>query len=130
MRANKVKSIIIITAIVLFAILRFYSSYKKNNNYTDDKGFNRNIGHLVLTTHAKCRMDCRHITENEIKEILHDGSIDYSKSNLKDERGPSYALDGYTNEQQHLRIVFAPKDDKMVVVTCIDLEKDWPCNCN
>ena len=130
MASNKVISIIIITAIVLFAFLKFYSLYKKNNNYTNDREFNRNIDHLILTTHAKCRMGCRHITENEIKEILHDGNINYNKSNLKDERGPSYALEGYTHEQQHLRVVFAPKHDEMVVVTCIDLEKEWPCDCN
>ena len=92
--------------------------------------FNRNIDHLTLTKHAKCRMECRDVTLEEVKEILHDGNINYMKSDLKGERGATYALEGYSHERQHLRIVFAPKQNEMVVVTCIDLDKDWQCDCN
>ena len=35
---------------------------------------------LILTKHAKCRMDCRHISEDEIKEIIHDGKVNEAKS--------------------------------------------------
>lgn len=91
---------------------------------------NRNMGNLILTNHVKCRMECRDITEEEIKEILHDGNINYEKSNLNDVRGATYALEGYSKEKQHLRIVFAPKKDETVVVTCIDLDKEWHCDCN
>ena len=91
---------------------------------------NRNISHLILTKHAKCRMDCRDITEDEIKEILHDGNINYMKSDINNERGPTYALEGYSHDHQHLRVIFAPKQDEMVVVTCIDIDKEWHCDCN
>jgi hypothetical protein len=92
--------------------------------------FNRNIDHLTITKHARCRMDCRNVTLEEVKEILHDGNINYMKSDLKDERGPTYALEGYSHVKQHLRIVFAPKQTELVVVTCIDLDKEWQCDCN
>ncbi|MDQ6757595.1 MAG: DUF4258 domain-containing protein [Bacteroidota bacterium] len=128
MVSNKLIRIIIIIAIILFAVLKFYSSYNKNN--ADGKEFNRNIDHLIFTTHAKCRMDCRHITENEIKEILHYGNINYNKSNLNNKRGATYALEGYSHEHQHLRIILAPKQNELVVVTCIDLDKEWQCDCN
>jgi len=91
---------------------------------------NRNISHLILSKHARCRMECRDITEDEIKEILHDGTINYMKSDINNERGPTYALEGYSHEHQHLRVIFAPKEDEMVVVTCIDLDKEWHCDCN
>jgi hypothetical protein len=29
-----------------------------------------------------------------------------------------------------VRIVFAPDNGKVVVITAIDLDKEWPCNCN
>ena len=94
-------------------------------------GLNRSQNHLVLTKHAKCRMDCRHITEEEIKEILHDGSINYNKSQLHDARGPKYAVEGFSHEHQHLRVIFAPEPNAMVVVTCIDLDTEWECpSCN
>lgn len=93
-------------------------------------GINRNINNLILTKHAKCRMECRDITEAEIKEILHDGNINYMKSKLNDERGATYALEGYSHDHQHLRIVFAPKKEELVVVTCIDLDNEAECDCN
>ena len=92
-------------------------------------GLNRNISTLIFTAHAKCRMDCRDITKEEVKEILHKGDINYTRSNLKDERGPTYALEGYSTGKQHLRIIFAPKKNELVVVTCIDIDKEWQCDC-
>lgn len=86
--------------------------------------------HLEYTKHARCRMECRHVTETEVGEILTDGKVNMEKSNPSDHPCPTYALEGYSHEGQHLRIVFAPCDDSnMRVITCIDLDKDWSCNC-
>ncbi|MDE3211878.1 MAG: DUF4258 domain-containing protein [Bacteroidota bacterium] len=89
----------------------------------------RDTTHLVLTHHAMCRMDCRHITRKEITEIITEGNVNYSKSELSKKGDETYAIEGYTTEEQHLRIVVSPADDGLVVVTCIDLDRDWPCNC-
>ena len=91
---------------------------------------NRQESRLIYTKHARCRMDCRHITEKEIKEILHDGEINYSKSEPESHPDPKYAIDGYTKEGQHLRIVFASSDRGLVVVTCIELGVEWQCDCH
>lgn len=88
----------------------------------------RTPGRLIFTKHARCRMECRHIDETEVKEILEDGVINYKKVE-EDERGKSYPLEGFTHDKQHVRIVFAPKRNDLVVVTVIDLERDWPCDC-
>lgn len=93
-------------------------------------GINRNAGNLIFTRHAKCRMKCRDITEDEVKEILQKGIMNNMKSDLSNERGPTYALEGYSHENQHLRIIFAPKKDELVVVSCVDLDKEWHCDCN
>lgn len=121
------RCIFILTA---FLILFGVSCENVNNHSNNTETFNRNADHLIFTKHARCRMQCRDITAEEIKEILHDGNINYTKSEMNDSRGPKYALEGYSNEHQHLRIIFAPEDDGMVVVTAIDLDKEWPCNCN
>src|SRR5580765_6679547 len=76
---------------------------------------------LVFTKHARCRMDCRHITANEIREILDEGNINYGKSEPDAHPDPKWALEGYTKEQQHLRIIVAPEAGKLVVITCIEL---------
>lgn len=126
---------ILIVVVFILLLLSIISKHRKFSRYDEDgtlnnsEAFNRNTDHLILTRHAKCRMQCRDIILQEIKEILHDGNINYAKSDLNDRGGPTYALEGYSDEHQHLRIVFAPEEDGMVVVTTIDLDKEWPCDC-
>lgn len=93
----------------------------------DIPGFDR-TARLQYTVHARCRMDCRQVTETEVEEILANGRVDLTKSNLHDKPCPTYALEGYSHEGQHLRIIFAPCREATRVVTCIDLDKKWTCN--
>jgi Domain of unknown function (DUF4258) len=81
---------------------------------------------LSYSRHAKCRMECRHIDESEVKEILQKGEINFNKEQ-ETEKGVTYPLEGVTHDGQHVRIVFAPHENDVTVVTCIDLDKDWPC---
>jgi Domain of unknown function (DUF4258) len=92
------------------------------------EGFNRNASNIIFSKHAKCRMDCRKIDESEIKEILQNGTINHKKIQ-SDKRGKTYPVEGFTHDKQHVRIVFAPKGDALVVVTVIDLEREWKCDC-
>ena len=100
------------------------------NKPENNSRFNRNVAELYFTKHAKCRMACRHVTQKEVREILAEGTINYNKSELDDPQGPTYALEGETSDKQHVRIIFAPKQKHMSVVTVIDLENDFKCNCN
>lgn len=84
---------------------------------------------LVYTKHARCRMQCRHIDETEIQEILTAGNINNRKSDPTDKPCPTYAYEGYSHDEQHLRIVIARCDDVEKVVTCIDLDNEFECDC-
>ena len=92
--------------------------------------FDRTIAKFFFTKHARCRMKCREITQKEVKEILVEGTINYNKSDLNDPQGPTYAVEGTTNDRQHVRIIFAPKQQHMSVVTVIDLDVDHQCDCD
>jgi hypothetical protein len=93
------------------------------------EGFNRRASSIIYSKHARCRMECRHIDESEVKEILEKGTVNLTKVE-SDGRGKTYPLEGVTHDRQHVRIVFAPKEDgSVVVVTCIDLDTDWTCDC-
>ncbi|MEO7532289.1 MAG: DUF4258 domain-containing protein [Ferruginibacter sp.] len=94
-----------------------------------DEPFNRNVEKIIYSKHARCRMDCRHIDESEVLEILQKGQLNAEKIE-SDERGKTFPLEGITHDKQHVRIVFAPKEEEVVVVTVIDLGKEWPCDCN
>ena len=74
-------------------------------------------------------MDCRHITATEIKDIIHNGNVNYSKSGKGNKGDDTYALEGYSNEHQHIRVVVAAENEGLMVITCIDLDHEWPCNC-
>ena len=100
-----------------------------SNEINRDRGFDRRISYLEYSNHAKCRMDCRHITQHEVEEIMQDGKINYNKSDLQNSRCPRYALEGITSDNQKVRIVFAQCNEKTEVVTVIDLETEWSCHC-
>lgn len=100
------------------------------NNEYKVRGLNRNPSHINYSKHAKCRMECRHIDDTEVKDILQNGKINYNKSELNgNECRKKYAVEGYSKDNQHLRIIFAPCNDEVTVVTCIDLGAEWECHC-
>ena len=94
-----------------------------------DRGFDRRISYLKYSKHAKCRMQCRHIAQAEVEAIMQDGKINYNKSDLQNTRCPRYAVEGVTNDDQRVRIVFAQCNETTAVVTVIDLETDFECHC-
>ena len=101
----------------------------RQENKTSKRGFNRNLSAVEYTAHARCRMDCRKISGADIKEIMGEGKINYGKSDLQDKPCPTYALEGYTDDNEHLRVVFAQCNTKTKVVTCINLDEDFECHC-
>jgi hypothetical protein len=113
--------------LLVFVCLSFTGCRQPGTNHDP---INRRADHLIYTRHARCRMDCRHITETEVREILERGEIDYRKSEPDAHPDPKYALEGNTNEGQHLRIIFAPSQRGLVVITCIELGVEWKCDCN
>ena len=97
---------------------------------TDDRIFaDLQDDNLSYTKHARCRMDCRTISESEIQAVLKGGEINHRKSKPNDSPCPSYAIEGNTNDGQEVRIVFAMCDNSTKVITAIDLGKKYDCYC-
>ena len=91
--------------------------------------FNRSPQKITYSKHALCRMKCRYISDAEVRAILAKGTINTSKIQ-RSQKGISVPLEGRTSDGQKVRIVFAPKGkEEMVVVTVIDLEKEYSCDC-
>lgn len=107
------------------------SAPKRNANEVidRDKGFDRRVSYLEYSNHAKCRMECRKISEPEVEQIMEEGTINYNKSDIENSRCPRYAVEGVTTDDQRVRIVFAQCNDKTTVVTVIDLDTEWTCHC-
>lgn len=125
---------------ILFAAALFFFWIKKNQNgykgrvspesateaYTLLRGGSKTI---LYSRHARCRMSCRHIDETEVKEILENGTVNFNKIE-SDGRGKTYPVEGRTHDGQNVRIVFAPHEKEITVVTVIDINREWPCDCN
>jgi hypothetical protein len=75
-------------------------------------------------------MECRHISQSEVEEIMKDGKINYNKTNVHASPCPAYALEGITHDNQQVRIVFGQCDFKTKVITVIDLNTEWSCDCS
>jgi len=139
MNMKKIFPVILLIVLALAAILirrcNEGSTLANNKTSTQSSGirqvkFDRNVSKFYFTKHARCRMKCRQITQREVKEILAKGTINYNKSNLKDPQGSTYALEGRTDDRQNVRIIFAPKQQHMSVVTVIDLDVEHQCDCD
>jgi hypothetical protein len=112
-------------------VVAFILSACQNNGPATNGGSPANIPQLIYTKHARCRMECRHINEAEIKEVLAENNINGRKSNPEGKPCPAYAYEGYSNEHQHLRIVIGKCDDRAwKVITCIDLGNEFECDCH
>jgi hypothetical protein len=131
---------VVVLGIVLFAVNKWVPEDKAKPKTTTDRndpssavnrnrGFDRRVSFIEYTQHAKCRMQCRHISQAEVEDIMKSGTINYRKSDVNDRPCPTYALEGTTEDNQKVRIVFAQCDLKTKVVTCIDLKTDWECHC-
>lgn len=91
---------------------------------------------LEYTKHAICCMNCRHITEAEIKELVGvgqtsgKGKVNYDKSNVHDKPYPSYSIEGTTATGKSLRIIITDVDTISKIITAIDLKNDIDsCEC-
>lgn len=120
-------------------VLRYYNAGNPNNNQNttntvDISNENDIIAamqqkRLVYTRHAECRMDCRYISESEVKAALRNGRINERKSKPNDQPCPTYAVEDNTADGQTVRIVFADCDKVVKVVTAIDLKGEYDCYC-
>ena len=101
----------------------------KQKNASPENRETAGIPALIYTKHARCRMDCRHINEREIKEVIAANHINERKSDAAGRPCPTYAYEGYSTDKQHLRIVVAKCETNWKVVTCIDLDNEFACDC-
>lgn len=112
--------------IILLLIVFFFRVWKEPSL---KEAFDRHPPHLYYTQHALCRMDCRHISKADIKEIMQKGIINFSKSDRNDRPCPTFALQGRTTDGESIRVVFAQCVQETKVITCYNLEQDFTCSC-
>lgn len=85
---------------------------------------------IKYSKHALCRMDCRHISKEEVMYILQHGKLNQHKSSISAVAcSTRYAIEGVSNDNQHIRLIVAPCKNQVTVITCIDVQQHWQCSC-
>jgi len=116
------------TLFIVLALL-FIFIYKRWHEPRLREAFDRHPAQVYYTKHALCRMDCRHISKEDINEIMENGIINLNKSNRFDRPCPTFALQGQTSDGEKLRIILAQCNKETRVITCYNLEEDFECHC-
>ena len=82
---------------------------------------------LKYTRHGECRMNCRHVTDRNIKNLLKTGKIDWAKSTPRPHSGcPVYRIKSNTSKRQ-LAGVFGACKSSTDLVTVINTGRNWVC---
>ncbi|RAI99397.1 uncharacterized protein DUF4258 [Chitinophaga skermanii] len=102
---------------------------KASRPATKSTASKKDVPTLKFTKHALCRMACRRISEEEVLDMYMNGKVNPKKSEKNGKPCPTIAREGYTSDGQHVRIVFGECGGEVKVITCIDLERDWSCEC-
>lgn len=122
-KRNVVAPLILLLLVFLAFLIRRW------NEPVQKEAFDRRPASLVFTNHALCRMDCRQISKDEIKEIMQKGAINFNRSSRRASPCPVFALQGRTSGGERLRVFFAQCPAETKVITCYNLDEDFACLC-
>lgn len=118
-----------IVPLLLLALLFIVFLIRRWNEPQAREAFDRHPTTLVYTRHARCRMDCRHISQEEVNDIMYKGAINFNRSNRREQPCPTFALQGRTTSGELIRVIFAQCPTETKVITCYNLERDFHCDC-
>ncbi len=121
--ASVILSLLIVVVFFIVFILKRWKEPPQR------EAFNRHPASIFYTNHALCRMDCRHISKEEIAEIIDHGSINFNRSNRRGNPCPTFALQGRTASGENIRVIFAQCPVETKVITCYNLEEEAACHC-
>ncbi len=129
MKYKKIIAVLIVTICGFITKNQTKQPNSKKNPVQKQRSFNKNRGY-TLTRHAKCRMDCRNIDDQDIRDILKNGKNNYKKSEPNKKPCPIKALEGYASkDKQHIRVIAATCPNKTKIITVIDLKRNYDCYC-
>jgi hypothetical protein len=107
---------------IVFLIRRWNEPERK-------EAFDRMPARVIFTPHARCQMDCRQISQEEVKEIMQKGIINFNKSNRMARPCPVFTLQGRTSGGASIRVFFSQCPGETTVISCYILGEITDCHC-
>ncbi|MBN8836068.1 MAG: DUF4258 domain-containing protein [Sphingobacteriia bacterium] len=119
----------IVWAIICISCMQGNNRQTVKGNSLTQENYPHHPTAVYYSKHARCRMDCRHITDEDIRATLANGYLNEKKSNLSlDDCHKRYAIE-YKLTTQNIRVIAAFCNNTATIITCIDLGRDWECHC-
>ncbi len=84
-----------------------------------------------FSEHAKCILACKQITEEEVRDVLKNGEVNFSESDTRGVPCPSYAIEGSShNKKLRVLLTVFERDSTAEITTAMNMEagKDT-CKC-
>lgn len=115
----------------LFLLMLVFIAFliRRWNEPRRKEAFDRHPSLLVYTARARCSMNCRHISRNDIVEIMKKGIINFYKSSRNARPCPIFALQGQTAAGKSMQVMFAQCASQTLVLTCYNLRDSFTCHC-
>jgi hypothetical protein len=120
---NATFSLLVVLLVLAVAVLKWRQEPDQK------EAFDRGIKELQYTNNARCRMVCRKISEEDIKEIMDKGIINFSRSNRRAQPCPMFTLQGRTRDREYIQVIFSQCSEETRVLNCYNLEQDVDCPC-
>ena len=115
------------TAILLAILIVIIYFVYQGRNTPSELIYNGKI--VEIADHAACRMDCRKVSKEDVRQVLLKGKQNDEKSEPNHPSCPRFVLESKTNNKEALRIVIADCEDKAILITVIDLKNNYKCDC-
>ncbi|RYY89456.1 MAG: DUF4258 domain-containing protein [Chitinophagaceae bacterium] len=119
----------LIATLFLLLLVFGYFLKKRWHEPAPREALDRHPEKIYYTRHARCRMDCRHISEADIRSILERGVVNLGKSDRRDRPCPTLAVQGETGAGESIRVILAQCPDETRIITCYNLRREYECDC-
>lgn len=133
-KAKNVKRVSLFLLGVLMGSIFMYFMVFRDRDYikTPEQIIKEQLQHrkFVVTPQGLCFMQCKNITDDEIKKLFITGTINYKKSVVHDKPCKKYALEGTTTQGEKVRVMcgLCDLETNIISVKNIQEEKDT-CKC-
>jgi hypothetical protein len=86
---------------------------------------------LAYSSHARCRMKCREVSQGLVEDVYRDGALNCDKSDPQGTKdgSPRYALEMEDGSRGRVRIIVGDNSGEHVIITVIRLDEKDHCTC-
>ena len=85
---------------------------------------------LQISLQGACQLSCLDLSEDIIRELLINGDVNFSESQVHDAKCPVYAIDGSDYPGGELRVFFEQCDSITVMASALYLDNPHNCGCD